>query len=258
VPLTKKVSAPTLVNIMKVQTILRGLTAATATAVVLSASVFSATAAVPLISPLGTITDPGFEMQPVVGGQQELAGGDTIGGWTVGNLVTFYSAGNNLIPQLSVNEGNQAVLLRGDGQTFQFTSAINGSVSQIVTVTPGQSYTLNFAFGAPQAGSGSQAGVELKVGYLDNGVFQDFTKAALSTAMTWQNAQYTFTVPAGKTQARISFSGIGLIGTPLAPAAIDGPISLTAVPEPYQYGLVGMLGMLAFAARQFMARRKLA
>ena len=154
---------------MKVQFNIRALLAASATACVAGTGAFNATAAVPFISPLGVISDPSFELQPVVGGQQELSSTDTLGSWTVGNLVTLYDSGNSLIPHLTVNDGNQAVLLRGDGQTFGFTTAINGSVAQIVTVTPGQSYTLNFAFGSPQAADGTQAGVELKVGYLDNG-----------------------------------------------------------------------------------------
>jgi hypothetical protein len=196
------------------------------------------------------VADPSFDTQAPAGHQQEFGGGEKIGGaWTVGNVVTLYDNLNGLGLGLTPNEGPNAVLLRGS--SVPLLASITGSVYQNVVVTGGQTYQLNFAFGAAAANS-TGALLELKVGFLTGGVFQDFSAVSMPTTMNWQPAQYTFTVPSGKTVARITFTGLSLN------TSVDGPISLTVVPEPYQYGLVGVLGMLGLAVRQFTARRKVA
>jgi len=191
------------------------------------------------------IIDPGFDIQTASNGQEEFATGDVIGGgWTVNNVVTLYSGANSL--GLTPHQGGNALLLRGSSSSI--LSKITGSVYQDVGVAGSQAYRLGFAVGAG-ANNGQGALLYVSVGFLLGGTFQDFSAASIAT-MNWLTPQFSFTTPPGATLARITFSGMSLN------TSVDGPITLTAVPEPYQYGLVGVLGMLGFVGRQIASRKK--
>jgi hypothetical protein len=193
-----------------------------------------------------TVSDGDFESPVVPGGTQTLyAQSQSIGSWQVTQgLVTLYGNNANLGPAFA---GSQSLLLQGAVTIGVINVAIDGTVAQTVGgLTPGQTYRVDFAYGKATSSSGA---VQLNV-YVNN---QVNAASVFTTTQQWAPGSFEFLAPGNS--VTLSFGSNTTIGNA---AAIDGPMTLTAVPEPYQYGLVGMVGMLAWAVRQLVSHRKTA
>lgn len=214
---------------------------------VLAVARLNCAAAVPIIA------DADFSV-PSLGGlsHQDYPTGTSFGSWTAEGPVSLYKSDYNNLGLTLPPDQSQAVYL--SPATFSFGGVnimVPGEISQgnVQGFIPGQEYTLTFALGVlPGSGSGT---VTVQFDYTaQDGVTRRITRTAQGT-MQWASAITTpFSIPA--TQATITFigpsSGIGV--------AVGGPMTFTPVPEPYQYGLVGVLGLLSFAGKKSLARSK--
>lgn len=220
----------------------------------------------------GAVVDGDFG-SPNVGhaGLKEYFSGH-VGPWDAGNFVTLFANGTTdpITGQtLTTPDGTgQALLLRGSttynlggGATFS-TRSVLGSVSQdLHGIVAGGMYQVGFDLGALQ-GTGMNAAVQVQVVYSDNtGPLDVIFQNTFSSGMNWGAKVFDFTVPTANpnqhTSLTLKFIDVGGDSSLYVPAAIDN-VSLTAIPEPYQYGLVGLLGMLGLAGRQLASRKKLA
>jgi hypothetical protein len=131
----------------------------------------------------------------------------------------------------------------------------NGAISQVITgLTPGQSYNLDFYFGASQQSpfqGATSAGWAVTLG----GVTQNTGNLAnVSEGFSgWHFEDFVFT-PTMSTET-LSFLATGTGGQPLPPFALLDGVSLTPVPEPATWALM-LIGVGALGAGLRMRRRE--
>jgi hypothetical protein len=192
---------------------------------------------VPSTASAEVVTNGGFENPTVSPPCCNTAPPDSVTGWTVNsgnvNVVigTFSSTNGNLAYQ-----GDQYLDLVGQGGT--------GSISQILTLDPGQLYTLTFAYSHnlfnPNVLSAS-ASVSI------DGLFDTVTHTGGdSSNLAWQIFSSTFT--ATGPSATLTFNN--LTGGTNEGIFLDA-VSVQAVPEPSTWAMM----LLGFAATGFALRR---
>lgn len=204
-----------------------------ATAVLLSALAGSASA-------VNLISNGSFELTPLAGNYELLAGGDstTIAGWTT-------------IPQgverFSPSEYDSALGFAHDGRLVvdlaPFTHNVGG-LYQDVSTSVGQAYTLSFC-GATStyAGRLSTSQIDVTIG----GNAQSFTVTNNNVAIAWQSFTASFT--ATSTTTRIQFSNAQDGNQHFA--FIDS-VGLAPVPEPATM-VLGAAALAAAARRRRIA-----
>lgn len=202
-----------------------------------------------------TVADPDFSAATIAGGHQDFVSG-LMGSWTVTvPEVQLYAAQNDLGFTVPQGQSRAVFLSAGRLDYTGISITVPGKISQTISdFEPGQEYRLAFNLGV-FPGSG-WATVQVGIDYLDTGQVFRITRQA-STTQPWAPASVDFALPlTAGTTATISFSGPTIIGQ--APGiAIAGPVTLTAIPEPSHYGLMGLVGMLALATRKSFRRMQL-
>jgi hypothetical protein len=169
-------------------------------------------------------------------GYDRYAAGANIGGWTVtGGGVDIF---NNSIaaPRPNAQNGSQYIDLSASAQ---------GGITQSLSLLAGFTYTADFFYSASYRDSGSQPPKDFTVGLGSSSLNLSANTSG------WLSGSLTFT-PGVSGNYSLSFTGTD---TGYAGAFIDN-VRISAVPEPYEYGLVAVAGLLVLGA--WDRRRQLA
>lgn len=194
------------------------------------------------------LTNGSFEMGILVNDgnhtQTFNAGPTAITGWTaVGRQVSWIDAGNPF--SLSAQDGNRFLDL-----TAYNTGAPFGGVTQTVSTTAGQQYTLSFFLGSfTQLWGGPPISILATAG----GTSQTFTLATPTTSSTWAPFSLLFTAASASTAITLTgAAGVEYIG--LDNASVD-PAGAGGVPEPATWSLLAVAaGLFAATGRRFRLR----
>jgi hypothetical protein len=214
------------------------------------------------------ILEDGDFSTPSVSGVQEHTF-TPIGAWNVFGSTTLYHSGAiDPITGRTLSTPTpgtaQAVLLRGSTVLFTIpalpsvipnptivsTRLFSGAVSETINgLTPGATYQVSFYLGSLDGTAQVQARET------SSGFSQTMSVTASGGDMNWTKETFDFTVPLhpSRPSDTLLFSGLESHGVPAI-----GNVTLSLVPEPYQYGLVGVFGLLVFAGRHYFSRRKAA
>lgn len=204
-----------------------------------------------------TIPDSGFEPPgaPDVSGrnnhQAVFNTGAPIGYWKVSEgFVTLYTTPNiDFGPTYQNSKQSVALEAWASVPGYGGEYLVFGGVSQTINnLIQGQLYRLEFAYGSADGyGPGSvQVGVYVNRQIMASGSF------TIPTDNAWTTGTFDFRAPA--TSVVLSFRSSLTIGD--GAAAIDGPMTLTEIPEPCQFALMGLLGMIGIATRRLVASKQ--
>lgn len=185
----------------------------------------AAIAMLPASASAATILDGGFETAPATGNFTTVAGGGSIGAWTVlGNSVDHIGL------YWTNNEGSRSIDLSGGGA---------GGVRQTFATVANQAYAISFWLAGNPDGGSNLKSVAVDVGGAPS-IFQFDTTGHTTANMGWQ--QFTYNFVASGTSTTLSFMSQN--NDPYGPA-LDN-VSVSAVPEPAAWAMmllgVGLIG----------------
>ncbi|QDU89318.1 hypothetical protein Pla175_27070 [Pirellulimonas nuda] len=177
----------------------------------------------------GFVTNGGFEDPAVVGRFQTFSSGETLSGWQVG------PGGVDVV--------HQAWQAAAGTQSVDLSATDAGSISQLLALTPGQTYDLAFWLaGNPQGGPALR---EMEVFWAGGslGVFAFDATGRTPTAMGWQAHRLTgLSAPAGAVELRFT----SLTRSAFGPTLDGVSVVASAVPEPPGSALLGLGSVLAW------------
>ena len=183
-----------------------------------------------------------FESVVLPGSQifQNFTAGSSFGGWTVGGLSVDVVNGAGI--SVPASNGAQAVDLFGIGP---------GSISRVVTLVPGQAYSLTFDYRAnfndvaPPAALGGQYLAQVSVG---QELPRTFGITESDARAGWKSSTINFTTTTAQTV--LSFTGLVGGGAFYGGVMIDN-VTVAAVPEPHEWAMMlAGLGLVGWAARR--------
>ena len=137
------------------------------------------------------LTNGSFEIPVVDTPTQEFANGGDIGGWTAvtqSELLTDAYNENSGTLHFDAQDGNQSLDLTGPGNQG------SGGVTQTVTLTPGQLYTLTFYVGNQDNSLSNYAAnstLDLQINDVDQGLFTN--SDSTTNEVNWKKMTFQFT-----------------------------------------------------------------
>ncbi len=159
-----------------------------------------------------------------------------LAGGTLSNFALFYQSNVFFTP----HSGLASIGFGGNGST-------GATIEQTFDTTAGVPYTVSFYTAAQQLGNGPQS---YRVEALNGATVLGFSTGSIPVLTTWTLRTFSFVAASSSTRLLFSDTSNGTAAASLN-WALDS-VSVTVVPEPATWGLMGLglLGMLAVRRRR--------